>query len=262
MTQVLTTLDFNNVGRIANLPDAVNPQDPVTLAQLNAVNEGLSWKGAVRVSTQSNINLAAPGATIDGITMAVNDRVLVRAQTTQPQNGIYIWNGAAVPMTRALDANTARELEAAVVVVEEGTSTGASFRQQTVNFTLDSGNVVWVSFGTATPAATETTAGIAEIATQVETDTGTDNQRFVTPQKLANWSGRIRKHTQDIGDGSNTSYNVTHNFNTRDIKVTVYRNSGDYDEVITTVRHTTVNAVTVIFAAAPAPNAFRVVVVA
>jgi hypothetical protein len=35
-------------------------------------------------------------------------------------------------------------------------------------------------------AATETIAGIAEIATQAETDTGTDDERIVTPKKLRN----------------------------------------------------------------------------
>lgn len=38
-------------------------------------------------------------------------------------------------------------------------------------------------------AATESTAGVAEIATQTEVDTGTDDTKFVTPLKLANWSG-------------------------------------------------------------------------
>jgi hypothetical protein len=260
--QVLTDLDFNSVARINNLPDAVSAQQPVTLAQLNAVNEGLSWKDSVRVSTASNINLASPGASLDGITMATNDRVLVRGQTLQPANGVYIWNGAATPMTRSPDANTANELESAVVVVEEGTSGGSTFRQQTVNFVLDTGNVVWVAFGTATPPATEATAGIAEIATQAETDTGTDDTRIVTPLKLTNWAGRARKHTVDIGDGSNTSYTVTHNFNTRDVDVAVRRNSGAFDFVIVDTEATTLNTVTVRFASglAPASNAFRVFV--
>jgi len=35
------------------------------------------------------------------------------------------------------------------------------------------------------PDATESVKGIAEIATQLETDTGTDDARIVTPKKLA-----------------------------------------------------------------------------
>ncbi len=41
----------------------------------------------------------------------------------------------------------------------------------------------------AVPPATEGQAGIAEIATQAETDTGTDDTRIVTPLKLANFVG-------------------------------------------------------------------------
>lgn len=41
----------------------------------------------------------------------------------------------------------------------------------------------------AVPPATETQAGIAEIATQVETDAGVDDTRIVTPLKLANFVG-------------------------------------------------------------------------
>ncbi len=39
------------------------------------------------------------------------------------------------------------------------------------------------------PDANETTKGIAEIATQAETDAGTDDTKIVTPSKLSNYSG-------------------------------------------------------------------------
>jgi hypothetical protein len=258
--QVLTDLDFNNVARVRNIPAPVLDGDAANKAYVDSSIEGLAWKDSCRVATQGNLSLASPGATIDGITMTLNDRVLVRAQTTTSQNGIYIWNGAAVAMTRALDANAAAELEQAVVTVEEGTSAGATFRQTAVNFTLDTGAVTFSTFGTSAPAATETTAGILEVATQAETDTGTDDTRAITPQKLAGWSGRARKFQQTFGDGSATQYTITHNLNTRDLQANVYRNSGAYDEVFCDVEYTTVNTVTLRFVAAPASNAFRVVI--
>jgi hypothetical protein len=259
--QVLTDLDFASAARITNLPDPVAAQQAATKAYVDSVVEGQSFKDSARVATQGNISLASPGATIDGVTMAVNDRVLVRAQTSQPENGIYIWNGAAVPMTRALDASTAAELEQAVISVEEGSSANASFRQTTPNFTLGSGNVVWISFGTAAPAATETTAGIVEIATQAETDAGTDDARLVTPAKLANWSGRLRKVSQTFGDGAATQYTITHSLNTEDVHVEVYRTSGNKDSILCDVDRTSVNAIRLTFASAPALNAFRAVVI-
>jgi hypothetical protein len=260
--QVLTDLDFNSVARIINLPDPAAAQQPATKAYVDSAVEGLAWKDSVRVATQSNLNLSSPGGTIDGITMATSDRVLVRSQSSLPENGVYIWNGAATPMTRSLDASTSAELEQAVVTVEEGTSAASTFRQTSINFTLGSGDVVWASFGTATPSASETTAGIAELATQAETDTGTDDARIVTPLKLATYAGRKFKTASNIGDGAATQYTVTHNFNTYDVHVEVYRNSGNRDSVLVDVERTSVNAVRLTFAAAPTLDAFRVVVIA
>ena len=258
--QVLSNLDFNNQAKIVNLPDPTAAQEAATKAYVDSAVEGLAWKDSVRVATQANVSIASPGSTVDGITMTANDRVLVRSQSTQSENGLYVWNGAAVPMTRSADASTAAELEQAVVTVEEGTSAGASFRQSQVNFTLGSGNVLWVSFGTSAGAASESTAGIAEISTQAETDGGTNDTSFITPLKLANWSGRIRKFSQTFGDGSATQFTLTHNMNTEDVQVEVYRTSGAKDTILCDVDRTSVNAVRVTFAVAPASNAFRAVV--
>ena len=258
--QILSDLDFNSAARILNLPDPTLAQHPATKSYVDSAVEGLAWKDSVRVATTANVTLTGPGATIDGISMAANDRVLVKDQSTASQNGLYIWNGAAVSMTRAVDASTFPELEQAVVTVEEGTSAGAAFRQTAVNGTLDSTSVTWTSFGTSAAAATETTAGVAEVATQGETDGGTDDQRFLTSLKLNNWSGRKRKLTQTFGDGSATTFNIDHNFNTRDVVIEVYRNSGGYDSVLCDVTRPTLNRVTLTFAAAPAASAFNAVV--
>jgi len=255
-------LDLNSTSRILNLPNPTLAQHAATKAYVDSAVEGLAWKDSCRVATQSNTSIASPGASLDAITMSANDRVLVRAQSTQTENGIYIWNGAATPMTRAADADTFAELEQAVVTIEEGTSAGASFRQTAINGVIGTNNVLWSAFGTATPAATETTAGIAEIATQAETDTGTDDLRFVTPLKLATYSGRKQKGGLTFGDGSQTQFDFTHNFNTQDVVVLVRRTSGAFDEVLCDVEIISVNVVRVRFAVAPASNAFRVIVIA
>lgn len=258
--QILTNLDMNSVAKIINLPSPSASGDAANKAYVDSAIEGLAWKDSCRVATQSNTNLASPGATLDGITMVANDRVLVRAQTTGSQNGIYVWNGAAIPMTRAFDAVTSNGLEQAIVTVEEGTSAGSTFRQTSINFTIDSGTVTFVTFGTFAPSATETTAGIAEIATQAETDSGTDDLRFVTPLKLATWANRKLKLSQDIGDGSATAYTITHNFNTYDVNVNVFRNSGNRDDILCDIERTTLNAVRLTFASAPSSNQFHAVV--
>ena len=258
--KIFTDFDFQSVSKVINLPTPSASGDGVPKSYVDSLVEGLAWKDSVRVSTQANLNLSSPGATVDGITMASQDRVLVRSQTTASQNGIYIWNGAAVAMTRSLDATTFAELEQAVTTVEEGTSAATTWRQDQINGTIDSSTISWVAFGTSAPSASESTAGIAELATQAETDAGTDDARIITPLKLATWSGRIKKFSVSIGDGSATSYTVTHNLASRDVHVTVY-NASNYEEVITDVAHTTTNTLTVIFATAPSSDAYRVVVI-
>jgi hypothetical protein len=66
----------------------------------------------------------------------------------------------------------------------------------------------------------------------------------------------------NIGDGSTTSFAVTHNFNTRDVLTAVYEASSPYEEVQpTAIERTTVNTVTVTFTTPPTTNQYRVVVV-
>ena len=258
---VNTNLDFGAAAKVVNLPSPSDPGDAATKAYVDSAVEGLSWKDSCRVATQSNISLTSPGSAIDGVTMASGDRVLVRAQSTAADNGVYIWSGSAVTMTRSPDCSTAAELEQAITTVEEGTSAGVTYRQSTVNFTLGSGAVSWSVFGSAAGSASETSAGVAEIATQSETDAGSDDARFVTPAKLAAWAGRLRKVSADFGDGSATQFDITHNLNTRDVQVEIYRNSGGYDTVIADVSRISVNAIRINVTTAPASNAYRAVIV-
>lgn len=256
-----TDLDLQSTSKVINVPTPSAAGDAVPKSYVDSAVEGLAWKDSARVGTQSNINLSSPGSTIDGVTMASQDRVLVRNQSTQSENGIYVWNGAAVAMTRSLDASTFAELEQAIITVEEGTDAGTTWRQTQVNGTIDSSNVIFTSFAAAAPAASETTPGIAEIATQAEVDAGTDDLRIVTPLKLATWSGRIKKYSTNIGDGSATSYTITHSLNTRDVIIRVFPNSGNYDDVEVDVYRPSTTTATLVFATAPGVNAYRVVVI-
>ncbi|MET7253582.1 hypothetical protein [Dyadobacter fermentans] len=110
--------------------------------------------------------------------------------------------------------------------------------------------------------ATETRTGLMEIATQAETDAGTDDTRAITPLKLATYvAARIAggAYAATIGDGTATAYTVTHNLNTLDVVVEV-RKVSDNSSVIVDNRASTVNAVIVTFAKAPAAGAFRVII--
>jgi len=69
----------------------------------------------------------------------------------------------------------------------------------------------------------------------------------------------VQKYAALVGDGTNTSFTVTHNLGTRDVVVSVY-DAATYEEVMTDVTRTSTSAISVGFAVAPSANAYRVVV--
>jgi hypothetical protein len=107
--------------------------------------------------------------------------------------------------------------------------------------------------------ATETRTGIAELATQAETDAGTDDARIVTPLKLKTLlDNRTGGYAANIG-GAGTSYALTHGLNTIDVIVMI-KDNATLEEVITDVVITDAATVTVSFAVAPSANAYRVII--
>ncbi|CAH1202998.1 hypothetical protein PAECIP111891_02195 [Paenibacillus allorhizoplanae] len=73
----------------------------------------------VRVATTANITLSGL-QTIDGVSVAVNDRVLVKNQTTASQNGPYVVQSTA--WIRSADADTSAKIASGIsVFVKEGT---------------------------------------------------------------------------------------------------------------------------------------------
>lgn len=72
--------------------------------------------------------------------------------------------------------------------------------------------------------------------------------------------GFTKKVSANVGNGTNTSFAITHNLGTRDVVVNVYDNSV-YDTVEVDVVRTDTNTVTVTFASSPATDAYRVVIV-
>jgi len=112
----------------------------VNKSYVDSVANGLDVKASVRVATTANLaasynngagtlTASSNGAiSVDGVTLVVNDRVLVKDQSTAAQNGFYkvttVGSGsAAFVLTRTPDADAASELTAgAFTFTEEGTA--------------------------------------------------------------------------------------------------------------------------------------------
>ncbi len=109
------------------------------------------YKNSCRVATTGDVTLTggAPNS-VDGISLALYDRILVRSQSTSSQNGIYfvttLGTGSNGTWTRALDANDGTRLTSGTTVnVEEGLTLGGKmYRMTTPNpITIGSSAIAW-----------------------------------------------------------------------------------------------------------------------
>jgi len=115
-----------NTHKLTNVTDGSSASDAATKGQLDSavagLQTGMQMKGAVEVASSSNVVLATPGATIDGVTMSNPMTVLLAGQTVATQNGPYLWTGAAVPLVRATNWDTSAEaVLGSYWVVKQGT---------------------------------------------------------------------------------------------------------------------------------------------
>ncbi len=192
---------FNTTDDVFKYWDGSAIQTIPTLAALNAALEGLAWKDEVVAATTANITIASDlnvADTIDGITLADGDRVLVKDQTSQDENGIYI---AGASPARAADMSASAEFNAAIVPVQLGGTDngGTNFRCKTVDPVVDTDNIEFENFGASIPDASETIKGKIELATVAESEGKADTVRAVTPAGLATFT---RKYAADISSSS------------------------------------------------------------
>lgn len=131
----------------------------------------------------------------------------------------------------------------------------------------------WVIIERNLNPATETVEGIARIATQAETDAGTNDTAYITPLKLANAtsiSGVVKKFAVDLdgaGEGTVTrvfaggvtTFVVTHSLNTTDVQVQV-RLKADGKQTLFEVESTDANNITIRGNGSIADDVYRVVV--
>ena len=275
-------LNLNNY-KITNLATPTLSTDAATKAYVDGVAEGLHIHAASYAATTANLNAtysngtAGVGATLtnagtqaafatDGVSPSINARILVKNQTTTSQNGIYTLTTVGTVstnwvLTRATDFDTAAEIS------------GGDFTFVDAGSTL--ANTGWVSVDEVTTVGTDpivfqqfSGAGTYTASTGVLL-TGTNFTGVVVASGglSVGASGfeldttiAVRKYAANVGDGTATTYTVSHNLGTKDVIVSVYDNSSPYAELICDVQHTSTTAITLLFSVAPTSNQYRVVV--
>ena len=281
--------------KITSLGTPASGSDAATKDYVDGVAQGLDIKASCRVATAVAGTLAtsfAAGQVVDGITLVTADRILIKNQVTGADNGIYTVNVSGAP-TRSTDADTSAEVTNGMFTfIEEGTINGSTSWVLTtpnpivlgttaLTFTQFSGAGTYTASNgvlltgqnfTFAPRANyglQTGASGAEIklattsGLNVSSDlaVGAGNGISVLTSTVAIDSAVVvSKYAVSIGDGSATSYTVTHNLNTQDVIVSLYAVGSPYAEVEADISHTTVNTITVAFSVAPTLNQYRVVV--
>lgn len=237
--------------QITNLSDGVAASDAATVGQLAALQTGMSWKEPVRVATTADATFNTAfqnAAVVDGITLATGDRILIKNQSTGSQNGIYVVNATGAP-TRATDADVSAEVPPGMVVpVEEGSANADSVWILTTNGPI--------TLGTTTLSFSEIPVGGGNTYLPglglTESPAGTFNiDTAVVSRKTA---------ATNIGDGVATQFDITHNFGTRAVAVSVWRATTPWDEIECEVQKLDTNTVRLVFASAPTTNQFQAVV--
>jgi hypothetical protein len=245
--------------------------DTSTIASKTYVDglvQGLSVKDSVRAATAVAGTLATSfenGDTVGGVTIATNDRILIKNQADGLENGIYVVNASGAP-TRAADADpTASELDkGSYVLVTEGTYAATGWLV-TDN---SSGGIVWTQFS----AANEYTAGtnIAIASNQISfsgilpvANGGTNANTAAGAKTSLGFTTKYAENNTLLEPTSNVvTWVVTHGMASRDVTVQVFETS-TYTQVEVDVARTNTAAVTLTWVATAnvAADAYRVVVI-
>jgi len=135
---------------ITNSGAPVNPNDLVSKNYVDNLVQGLNWKETARSATTGalpantyNNGTAGVGATLtgnangalpaqDGVTLVLNDRLLVKNEAAPANNGIYFVSqvgsgGTPYILTRTLDSNTAVKLQWATIEISPDSATMPGF---------------------------------------------------------------------------------------------------------------------------------------
>jgi len=165
---------------ITNLLDPITSQDAATKNYVDLTAQGIDAKQSVLCASTGNLPLSGLAA-VDGITPSANDRVLVKNQASQPQNGVYAASAGA--WSRVTDMDTWTELPGAFVFVERSTS-----GQEDTGWicTADQGGtlgttpVIWAQFS----GAGQIIDGIGLLKTGNTLDVRLDNSTIEAPSDI------------------------------------------------------------------------------
>ena len=140
--------------RITGVATPINATDATNKAYVDNAITGLSFKESVNLFANTNISLTGSTSTlvIDGhsaLDQTDNGyRILLTAQTTGSENGIYVYadNGTTYTLSRSVDADVYTELDGASVFVVEGSVYAQTGWVQTNHYLSSFTGQTWIQF--------------------------------------------------------------------------------------------------------------------
>lgn len=154
--------------KLTNVADPSAGTDAVNLQTLQAYQQGMKPKEAVRAATTVAGTLATSfeaGDIIDGVTLVAGNRILIKDQAAPEENGIYVVQASGAPV-RAADMNIASEVPGSYTMVQEGSAHAGKGYVQTGAFTtlgVDAINFVFYNAADAITASTGLTRVVNDI---------------------------------------------------------------------------------------------------
>jgi hypothetical protein len=152
-------------GSITGMSAPSSGSDVTTKTYVDDLVVGLRSRIIDRVATTGNIDLTSDlqnGDTIDGVTLVTDDKVLVKDQTDQTENGVYV-AVASGTASRDPDYDTVAELAGQLVIIQEGTTNADTIYLCTTDSSGTIG-VTSITFSQVQPqfTGTVTSVGLAD----------------------------------------------------------------------------------------------------
>lgn len=205
-----------NGARVTGVAEPVDGTDAANKAYVDNAVTGLSFKEAVNLLATSNISLTGTTNTLvidshDPLVAAdTSYRILLTGQTTDSENGIYVYvdDGATYTLTRPTDSDTFTELQGASVLVLEGAVYGSTGWVQENYATTDFTAQNWVQFSGA--GAFTAGDGLTQDGTVFNVIAGTGITVSADAVSLANSvAGNGLTHTDGVIDVVGTANKIT-----------------------------------------------------